>query len=176
MNGSLSDQIGDVFQHSHFRELKTFPAVSAGVQSRDNLILEDFVKNWEMLLGLTGDLRDKEKKRIRKALTEINIVSMVQANPEFHGIFNICLLRSRVKDLVYIIFSFSCGRSLIYKVKKKDTTGWGERILFASKEGMFLEISTERGFALPNGPNWMSYSYTFPLQCVDCSINSNVDR
>ena len=31
-------------EHSHYRELRTVPSVSSGVQSRDKLIVEDFLE------------------------------------------------------------------------------------------------------------------------------------
>ena len=63
--------------------------MSAGVKSRDEVIVEDFFVHWEDLLGLTGVLRDKERKMISKALEVIRLKEDARliADADFFGIF-----------------------------------------------------------------------------------------
>lgn len=150
--------------------------MSDGVQSRDNLIVEDFLENWEELLGLNRHLRDKERKSIQKALDTMkleNFAGIIQAESNVYGIFNISLIRSPLKNFIYIVFNFSCKKAILYEVhfKKKEVKAWVEEILSATKKGVLLE-----GSSLPTGPNWMVHDYTFPLQCKKCSIKGDVER
>ena len=149
--------------------------MSSGVKSRDKLIVDDFWENWEQLLGLTGHLRDKERKSIRKTMEVIGLkpdTKLIAANSEFLGIFNITLIRSHVNNTMYLLFAFSSSKAVVYEVnpKKKEVRGFGARILDASEEGVLLDTF------LPTGPNWRSYFYMLPLQCKDCSIKGDVDR
>ena len=83
--------------------------MSAGVKRRDEVIVEDFFVHWEDLLGLTGVLRDKERKIISKALEVIRLKEDARliGDSEFWGIFNITFIRSQVSSLVYLVFNFS---------------------------------------------------------------------
>ena len=148
----------------------TIPSVSASVQSRDDLILEDFIQNWEELLRLGADLRDKERKTIRKVLHEMKlkgIATLIQRESDNHGYCGFVLLRSPVKNLIYIVFFFSTGTAVVYEVniKKIEVKSWGHKILSASRDEEVLEQSS-----LPSGSNWIEYRYMFPLQCIKCSI------
>ena len=149
--------------------------MSAGVKSRDEVIVEDFFVHWEDLLGLTGVLRDKERKMISKALEVIRLKEDARliADADFFGIFNIGLIRSHVNNLVYLVFSFSSSKAIIYEAsfKKKEVMGWGVRILSAGKAGCVLD-----GQHLPTGPNWRQFFYMIPLQCKNCNLKGNVDR
>ena len=149
--------------------------MSAGVKSRDEVIVEDFFVHWEDLLGLTGVLRDKERKMISKALEVIRLKEDARliADADFFGIFNIGLIRSHVNNLVYLVFSFSSSKAIIYEAsfKKKEVMGWGVRIFSADKDGSVLG-----GAHLPTGANWKQYYYMIPLQCKNCNLKGNVDR
>lgn len=176
-NDSWSNHmIVDISEYSLDRELGKVPSESVGVRSRDKLILEDFFHNWEQLLCLRSHLREKERKMITKALNVMRLdddARLIEADSDFYGIFNISLIRSHVKNMIYIIFCFSSSKAVIYEVnfKKKMVKGWGERILSATKEGVVLD-----GSSLPTGPIWIVHSYTFPLQCKTCSIKGDVER
>ena len=145
------------------------------MKSRDKVIVEDFFVHWENLLGLTGVLRDKERRIIAKVLKVISLKedSRLIDNSEFFGIFNIALIRSHVNNLIYLVFSFSSSKAIIYEAnfKKKEVRGWGVKILSADKDGCVLA-----GEHFPTGPNWKQYSYMIPLQCTNCSLKGNVDR
>ena len=145
------------------------------MKNRDKLIVQDFFVHWEDLLGLTGVLRDKERKVIAKVLEVISLKEDARliANSEFFGIFNIAFIRSHVNNLVYLIFSFSSSKAIIYEAsfKKKEVMGWGVRILSAGKAGCVLG-----GEHLPTGPNWRQFFYMIPLQCKNCNLKGNVDR
>ena len=74
--------------------------VSSCVESRDKLIIDHFVENWEgVLLGLKGNLLDKERKKINKAITTHlkEMLGMIQLESQMYGIFNICFLRTVIK-------------------------------------------------------------------------------
>ena len=163
-------------EHSHYRELRTVPSVSSSVQSRDKLIVEDFLENWEELLGLSKHLRDKERRSIRRALNAMKldgVAKRIQAESDMYGVFNISLIRSPFKNFIYIVFNLSCAKAMIYEfnLKRYGVKAWGEKILSANKTGVVLE-----GSSLPTGSNWMVHDYTFPLQCTKCSIKGNVER
>ena len=149
--------------------------MSAGVKSRDEVIVEDFFVHWEELLGLTGVLRDKERKIISKALEVIRLKEDARliGDSEFWGIFNITFIRSQMSSLVYLVFNFSSSKAIIYEAsyKKKEVIGWGVRILSADKDGCVLG-----GAHLPTGPKWKQYFYMIPLQCKNCNLKGNVDR
>ena len=149
--------------------------MSAGVKSRDEVIVEDFFVHWEDLLGLTGVLRDKERKIISKALEVIRLKEDARliGDSEFWGIFNITFIRSQMSSLVYLVFNFSSSKAIIYEAsyKKKEVIGWGVRILSADKEGCVLA-----GEHLPTGPNWRQFFYMIPLQCKNCNLKGDVDR
>lgn len=166
----------DQILNTLIRELRTIPSVSSGVQSRDKLIVEDFLENWEELLGLSRHLRDKERRSIRRALNTMKlegVARMIQAESDMYGVFNISLIRSPVKNFIYIVFNLSCAKAIIYEVnfKRNEVKGWGEKIISADKTGVVLE-----GSSLPTGSNWMVHDYTFPLQCTKCSIKGDVER
>ena len=140
------------------------------------MIREDFINNWEDLLGLKGHLRDKEKKAINKAFREIkfaDITTLVQTESENYGIVRSSLVRNPVKNLIYIVFFFCYGTAAVYEVnfKKMDVRVWGHKILSLNKDAVVLEESS-----LPSGSGWMEYHYTFPLQCKNCSIKKDADR
>ena len=81
-----------IFLCSRHRELKKL-SMSAGVKSRDEVIVEDFFVHWEDLLGLTGVLRDKERKIISKALEVIRLKEDARliGDSEFWGIWAVTL-------------------------------------------------------------------------------------
>ena len=163
-----------IFLCSHHRELKKV-SMSAGVKSRDEVIVEDFFVHWEDLLGLTGVLRDKERKMISKVLKVIRLKEDARliADDDFFGIFNVAFIRSHVNNVVYLVFNFSSSNAIIYEAsfKNKEVMGWGVRILSADKDGCVLA-----GEHLPTGPNWKQYFYMIPLQCKNCNLKGNVDR
>ena len=151
-------------------------SLSASVQTRDDLIREDFIKNWEELLGLSEHLRDKERKAINKAFHVIkfaDITTLIQTQSDTHGIVGGSIVRNPVKNIIYVVFFFSCGTAVVYEVnyKKMDVMSWGHKILSMSKDAAVLE-----GSSLPSGSGWMEYYYTFPLQCINCSIRKDADR
>ena len=73
---------------------------------------------------------------------------------------------------IYIVFNLACRKAIIFEVnlKKTEWKSWGQNIIRASRDEVALE-----GLYLPVGANWEAFQFTFPLQCIQCIVNKDVD-
>ena len=81
--------------------------------------------------------------------------------------------RNKVQNnTIYMVFNLACRKAIIFEVnlKKTEWKSWGQNILRASRDEVVLE-----GSYLPVGSNWQAFHFTFPLQCIQCNVNKDVD-